>query len=104
MYQSPLGPIKIVAGPFGIKEILLQFGTKHSPSINDDISELSLDSDNSSPVHVHLRKCVKWFDTYFEGKFDELDDASFPDLDIPKPGGKQRCTVMSVFVCLQSCM
>lgn len=91
MYDSPLGPIRISADLDGIVEVNLQFGGKYLSKLSKvqttaasqrrclTLEQLSSCSDGGYQL-VHIRNCVKWFDVYFKGDFDQLKNVVFPQL------------------------
>ena len=108
IYNSPLGPLKLVATKDGMTAVKYLFG-RHSDSCGlvkgqndhkdkgisegDTIeekeersSELTDDEEIDKGAKTHLNACKRWLDAYFDGTLLRPDGPPKPTLALPASG------------------
>ena len=82
VYESPLGPLEVVASEKGIVSVKFLFG-KHG--CDGSPGERNPEKIGGVEASRHLEECKIWLDAYFSGNLLEMDDPpSKPALVLPE--------------------
>ena len=107
IYNSPIGPLQLVATRDGISALKFLFGrhgqksaavdhfqTENSLSKEDTkTTEKELIAEEDKEAQSHLNVCIKWLDAYFEGTILK-SDPPLPKPALALPSKSKICIIV----------
>lgn len=76
VYQTPIGPLKLVASKDGISAVKYLFGKHTEGAVL--MKEAPVMAEEKTEADSHLDVCKKWLDWYFKGYLLRPDSAPPP--------------------------